>query len=657
MRYAAFISYNHRDQRTAAWLHRALETYRFPKRLQGRPTAIGPLGSKLPPIFQDREELAASSDLASSVREALEQAHSLIVICSPDGARSRWVNEEIRSFTALGRRDRIQCLIVSGQPNASRLPGGNPAQECLPDALFEGGGREPLASDIRPGQDNRSAARLKLLAGITGLPYDELRQREQARRHRRLAVIAAMLAVALVLTTALAAFALISRKDAMEQRDLARRKTLTAERTVDFVKSMFAVADPSEARGATVTAREIVDRGTARVARELANEPSVRAELQTTLGEVYGNLGLLDRGAQLVEQGMKIPGLDPGLRARQFLALAEIRNWQADDAGAAAAYAKALALARNPASDRADLISRILAGQGETLGYLDRPSDAERAIQEALQIDRARGTAGEIDVARDLEALGKVLTGTKDYARARSVYDQALAIRLRRQGETHPRAFQDLNELGSVAYFQGDGRAAEDYFRRVLPLAERVLGKNHPEYALALNNVARMEIERRAYAQALPRLREAVAIQQVTRGPQSEELVFPLFNLSLALRGTGIERAAEVPLLRARTIATATKHRNLGPILIEIADIQCDLGKPASALPLLQAARPLIAQAYGTEPWRMAWLDLVDAECRKAPVAPATRAIILERWKPNSHFGKRAADVRAAGRSNRGPAL
>ena len=643
MRYAAFISYNHHDRQTAAWLHRALETYRFPKRLQGRPTAIGPLGAKLPPIFQDREELAASSDLAASVREALEQAHSLIVICSPDGARSRWVNEEIRSFTALGRRHRIQCLIVSGEPNASRSAGGDAAQECLPPALFEGSGSEPLASDIRPGQDSRTAARLKLLAGIIGLPYDELRQREQLRRQRRLAVLAAVLSFALLATSALAAFALVSRKEAIEQRDLARRKTLTAERTVEFVKSMFAVADPSEARGTTITAREVVDRGAARVQRELANEPSVRAELQTTLGEVYGNLGLLSRASALVEQSLRTPGLDPGSRARQYLALAEIRNWQTDDRGAAEAYAKALALARDPASGRSDLVPRILAGQGETLGYLDQPREGERAIQEALRIDRSRGAPGQVDVARDLEALGKVLTGSKDYGRARAAYNEALAIRLRRQGETHPLAFQDLNELGSIAYLQGDNEGAERYFRQVLPLAEQVLGKKHTEYALALNNVARMEIERRAYGPAVPRLREAVAIQEGARGPRTGELVLPLLNLGVALRGIGKERAAEAPLQQARTIGAATQHPFLGLTLIELADVRCNLGDRASALQLLQQARPLMANSSASEPWQNAWLDLVSAQCRKVPVDARTRATILQRWKPDTHFGRRAA--------------
>jgi len=57
MRYSAFISYNHRDRAIAAWLHKALETYVIPKRLRGRQSKIGVLGTKLPPIFQDREEL------------------------------------------------------------------------------------------------------------------------------------------------------------------------------------------------------------------------------------------------------------------------------------------------------------------------------------------------------------------------------------------------------------------------------------------------------------------------------------------------------------------------------------------------------------------------------------------------------------------------
>ena len=48
VRYSAFISYNHRDRDWAVWLHRALERYRIPKRLIGRPSPWGALAERLP---------------------------------------------------------------------------------------------------------------------------------------------------------------------------------------------------------------------------------------------------------------------------------------------------------------------------------------------------------------------------------------------------------------------------------------------------------------------------------------------------------------------------------------------------------------------------------------------------------------------------------
>ena len=158
--YSAFISYNHRDRRWAIWLHRALERYRVPKRLQGREAPFGIMGARIPPVFRDRDELAASSDLAQSVRDGLEASAMLIVLCSPLAARSIWVNEEIRAFTALGRRDRIRCLIVDGEPHVD-----DPDRECLPPALFEGGGAEPLAADLRKNEDGKAGAKLKIIAG------------------------------------------------------------------------------------------------------------------------------------------------------------------------------------------------------------------------------------------------------------------------------------------------------------------------------------------------------------------------------------------------------------------------------------------------------------------------------------------------------------
>jgi len=90
LKYSAFISYNHKDRNWAVWLHRALERYSIPPRLRGRESPFGPLGKRLPPVFRDRDELASGADLAAAVRQGLEDSAFLVVICSPNGARSRW---------------------------------------------------------------------------------------------------------------------------------------------------------------------------------------------------------------------------------------------------------------------------------------------------------------------------------------------------------------------------------------------------------------------------------------------------------------------------------------------------------------------------------------------------------------------------------------
>lgn len=647
MRYAAFISYNHRDRAAAAWVHRSLETYAIPRTLQGRETKLGPIGKRLPPVFQDREELAASSDLAQSVREALEVSASLIVICSPSGAQSRWVNEEIRTFVALGRRASIQCLIVDGHPNASRTAGGDPALECLPPALFENGGTEPLAADIRPGQDSRTAARLKLIAGVLGVGYDELRQRELARRHRRLAVLAAASTTGFIAAAGLATFALISRAEAIEQREVARQKTITAERTVDFIRSIFEVADPSESRGRTITAREILDIGSARIDRELAGEPSIRADLATTLGETYTGLGLLDQGETSIRRMLTLPGVDLSTRTRQYVALGAVLEAKADDAGALAAYKHALTLARDPGSGRTDLAARSLIGMGVAETMLGQSDEGRRHILAALNLSRKAGAAGELDTARALEALGSNQLGSGDTAGARRSFEQALSLRLKRQGSLHPATIQLLNQAGAAAYLQGDGATAERYFARVLPLREKVLGPNHPEVATSLNNYARSLLERGDYAAALPLLRRAVAIHLAQRGDSSADLAFLYANLGIALQGVGRSAEAKVYLERGLALAIETKHRSQAPTLGELASNACASGRSNEGLALVARARSTMATFYPKDAWRSAWLSALEAKCyevsgqtsRARQLREQARPTLLARWPIDSHFG------------------
>lgn len=193
-KYWAFISYSHQDESWAKWLHKSLETYSVPHSLVGRVTSKhGRLPKRVFPVFRDRDELPGAADLGGKLRNALSQSRNLIVICSPKSSVSKWVNEEVRTYKALGREDRVFCLIVDGEPNASDKP-NQESMECFPETVrfrVDTTGQilteraEPIAADLRKGKDGKQNAKLKLISGILDVGYDELRQRERQRKVRR----------------------------------------------------------------------------------------------------------------------------------------------------------------------------------------------------------------------------------------------------------------------------------------------------------------------------------------------------------------------------------------------------------------------------------------------------------------------------------------
>ena len=224
--YQAFLSYSHADSADADWLHKAIEHYGVPRNLVGRVTAAGAVPRKLSPIFRDRHELAASSDLGQTIRQALKASSFLIVLCSPAAAASRWVNEEILAFKKLHGDKRVLAAIVGGEPWASGIK-GREAEECFPPALREkydrrghatGKRAEPIAADLRDDRDGREAGKLKLVAGMLGLGLDDLVRREQQRRQKRLTYIAAASLAGMTVASGLAVFAFDKRDEARDQR-------------------------------------------------------------------------------------------------------------------------------------------------------------------------------------------------------------------------------------------------------------------------------------------------------------------------------------------------------------------------------------------------------------------------------------------------------
>lgn len=281
-KYWAFISYSHADQKWADWLHKSLETYGVPKVLVGKTSKVGVVPKRAYPIFRDRDELPSSADLGEKLMQALMQSRFLIVVCSPRAVASRWVNEEIKSFKSMGREDKVLCLIVDGEPYASEHPELG-LEECFPEPVrykvdanmkVTEERTEPIAADARRGKDGRENAKLKLLAGMFGVNFSDLKQRDAERRHRRMQL--AMVVVMLVMCgfLVLAGQAILAKREAEGARASAERQREEAVNQKNRADKERAAAVKAKKDAEEALKSEAVQRSKA----EQANDAAVAAK-------------------------------------------------------------------------------------------------------------------------------------------------------------------------------------------------------------------------------------------------------------------------------------------------------------------------------------------------------------------------------------------
>ena len=547
LKYWAFLSYSHRDARWANWLHRSVESYRPPKALVGTLGERGPVPRRLSPLFRDREELATATDLGTVIAEALRQSACQIVICSRQSAKSKWVNEEILAFKRLGRDDRIFCLIIDGEPNASDNP-ATADEECFPPALrykLDAAGNlsstrtEPIAADARPGKDGRNNAKLKLIAGVLGVGFDALRRREAQRRTRRLAAIASAMTVGMIATTGLATYALVQRAAAQRQSIRAEAEAETAKQTTKFLVDLFRISDPSEARGNTVTAREMLDKGATRIDAELSRQPAIQATLLDTVGTVYMGLGLYKQARPLLERAVgtrrRLLDSDPVANSDSLNHLGDVLTLQAEFTVAERTFRESIAKLRaQPASSAQQAaLARSLHGLGMALSNQGTLPEAEQQLRAALAMQRA--LFGEVngEVARTLEDLGQVVDQRGDLKASIPLMQSALAIQRQLHGtDPHPDLAEAINNLAFVYEEKADHDDAEKLFREGLAMNRRLLGDKHKEIATGLSNLAYVLQEKGDLSRAEATFRQTLAMQRELLGNVHPDVAMTLNNLA-----------------------------------------------------------------------------------------------------------------------------
>ncbi len=216
-KYDAFISYRHAnlDKFVAETLHKQLERFKIPKQIRKDKG----LEKKDILIFRDQDELPLSSNLAEPITEALKNSEYLILICTPRLLESEWCKREIETFIEFHKKEHIFTVLAEGEPEDS-FPKQLLYNEV--EELDDTGNKvirvksiEPLAADVR-GENFKQVKKkikrekLRILAPMFGLGYDDLKQRHKEQKMKR------ALSISAIIATFLLAFCIVSTLLALE---------------------------------------------------------------------------------------------------------------------------------------------------------------------------------------------------------------------------------------------------------------------------------------------------------------------------------------------------------------------------------------------------------------------------------------------------------
>jgi len=358
------------------------------------------------------------------------------------------------------------------------------------------------------------------------------------RRHK-LGLISALILALLPLTFATAR--LMERQETIIQKNLAMRERDKWERTTQFLMNLFELSDPMKQQGASITARELLDRAAAQLDDDLEEEFQVRADFMTTIGKVYIHLGQYEAAQNILQKALDIQKahLEPNhldlVPTLQALGQVHLKAWQCEKARACLEQAVTLQTA-NPRTPPLDLAKTNML-RAQAYSNLSRFSEAEVLAKEVLQLREKVFGPDHPKVAEILETLSIILVMQGRKKESETMIRRDIAIREEVYGKDHPELLASLHNLAMHCKKVCDFDQAEALLKRRVKIMENTYRPDHPDLAAAYSELATNYASLRRFEEAEPFYAKAVAIAEKSLKPDDFVYALYLRNWGFALGG------------------------------------------------------------------------------------------------------------------------
>jgi serine/threonine-protein kinase len=499
----------------------------------------------------------------------------------------------IRPYSRRGSESVLERMIRNAEPTApsaavfptgsedgvgeaegiSRLGGLPGVPGTNPDAL-----RRRLSGDLdaillralqtRPEARYESVAAMRddLRRHLSGHPVSArgdaalYRARRFVRRHRAPVATAAgafLIAVGSAVGLAVQRGAVLEEQRRAEvAAETASREAETARQVTAFLVGLFEGNDPYDPAGDTLTVRSLLERGTDRIDRELADQPAIRAELLEVLGQVYANLGDFEEGIPLIQRGVALRGDSiqghPDL-AGSLLRLAEAMRSGREFQSSVKVYREAIAEASERGDRRAVAEARI--GLGNAYMMLERLDSAEVQLRSGIAALGELRATGDLGYLNALVSLAGLVRRRGDLATSEGLYRQVIEVQRQRPLMDASGFATTLNNLAVLRRMQGDLGESRELYREAYDSLVHVLGPGHPSLLMISGNMAALSDQLGEVEESLKLYRERVQAAR-QRWPEGHwRTAEALMNLGAQL--VKLHRADEAvePLVEALDLA------------------------------------------------------------------------------------------------------
>lgn len=376
-----------------------------------------------------------------------------------------------------------------------------------------------------------------------------------ARRHRIALAVGASFVIMLVGFAA---------NQSVQLRRITRERD-RADRIAQFMTNMFQISDPSEARGNSVTAREILDKASKDIDKGLSRDPELQARMMDLMGTVYDNLGLYSQAEVLAQHSVDIYRRSVGSNNYQTMRAANNLGNILYDEGR---YPESEKLYRETLETRRRLLGpehlETLMSMNNLANSLYEQAhyqDSEKLYQDALVVARRVLGPEHRQTVIQMGNLVNVLAAEGHYSDAESMCREVLKVRRRTLGPEHQETLRSMHDLSAMLLLDGKYADAETLLRQTMEIRGRVLGPQHPETLLTAYNLAGSLRSQKRFEDAAKIYREVLDAQQRTLGAENMDTLRSMGDLAATMSDLG--QQAEGEKLQRQVIEI--ERRTIGP--------------------------------------------------------------------------------------------